>query len=110
MPGLLNPKVINLMISESKGFECCLPKWNHGFIEPFFAIYPVVKGYEKAKDILINENYGLINFIDKNWKINYISVENQIQPIDKNLLSLIIGLFFFSLGRHIGILPTREIQ
>ncbi|MFW9827558.1 MAG: molybdenum cofactor guanylyltransferase [Candidatus Thorarchaeota archaeon] len=86
---LINPKVINLMINESKGFECCLPKWNNGFIEPFFAIYPVVKGYEKAKDILINENYGLLNFIDKNWKINHISVENQIQPIDKNLLSLI---------------------
>jgi molybdopterin-guanine dinucleotide biosynthesis protein A len=86
---LINPKVINLMIIQSKGFECCIPKWNHGFLEPFFAIYPVIKGYRRAKEILINENYGLINFIDKNWKINYISVEKQIQPIDKNLASLI---------------------
>ncbi|MFX1568926.1 MAG: molybdenum cofactor guanylyltransferase [Promethearchaeota archaeon] len=86
---LIKPEVINLMISESQGFECCIPKWNNGFLEPFFAIYPVKKGFHKAKEILIDENYGLLNFIDKNWIINYISVENLIQPLDKNLISLI---------------------
>jgi molybdopterin-guanine dinucleotide biosynthesis protein A len=86
---LINPAVINLMINESQGFDCCIPKWNTGFLEPFFAIYPVEKGFQKAKEILINENYGLINFIDKNWKINYISVENVIQKLDKNLVSLV---------------------
>lgn len=86
---LINPDVINLMINESKEFECCIPRWSNGFLELFFAIYPVGKGYLKAKEILITENYGLINFIDKNWKINYVSVENTIQPLDKNLSSLI---------------------
>ncbi|MFW9999293.1 MAG: molybdenum cofactor guanylyltransferase [Candidatus Hodarchaeota archaeon] len=86
---LINPEVINLMINESQGYDCCIPRWKNGFLEPFFAIYPVEKGFQKAKEILINENYGLINFIDTNWKINYISVENSIQPLDKNLSSLI---------------------
>ncbi|MFX1504286.1 MAG: molybdenum cofactor guanylyltransferase [Promethearchaeota archaeon] len=86
---LINPKVINFMINESQGFDCCIPKWNNGFLELFFSIYPVEKGLQKAKEILITENYGLINFIDKNWKINYISVENSIQKLDKNLASLI---------------------
>jgi molybdopterin-guanine dinucleotide biosynthesis protein A len=86
---LINPAVINLMINESQGFDCCIPKWNNGFLEPFFAIYPVERGFQKAKEILINENYGIINFIDKNWRINYISVENKIQKLDKNLVSLI---------------------
>jgi len=86
---LINPEVIKFMINESQGFDCCIPKWNNGFLEPFFAIYPVEKGFQKAKEILINENYGLINFIDKNWKINYISVEKSIQKLDKNLVSLI---------------------
>jgi len=86
---LINPDVINLMINESHGFDCCIPKWNNGFLEPFFAIYPVEKGFHKAKEILINENYGLLNFIDKSWKINYISVEDSIQKLDKNLVSLI---------------------
>ncbi|MFX1390286.1 MAG: molybdenum cofactor guanylyltransferase [Promethearchaeota archaeon] len=86
---LINPKVINLMISYSKDVECCIPRWNNGFLEPFFAIYPVKKGFERAKQILLNQNYGLMNFIDKNWSINYISVEELIKPLDKNLVSLI---------------------
>lgn len=86
---LIKPNVIKYIISESNGFECCIPKWNNGFLEPFFAIYPVEKGYHKAKEILTTENYGLYNFIDKSWKTNYISVENKIQPLDQNLVSLI---------------------
>ncbi len=86
---LINPEVINLMINESQGFDCCIPIWNNGFLELFFAIYPVEKGFQKAKDILLTENYGLINFIDTNWKINYISVEKSIQNLDTNLMSLI---------------------
>jgi molybdopterin-guanine dinucleotide biosynthesis protein A len=86
---LINPEVVYLMINESEGFECCIPKWNNGFLELFFAIYPVDKGFKKAREILLTENYGLVNFIDKDWKTNYVSVENSIQKVDKNLLSLI---------------------
>jgi len=86
---LIKPEIIELMIKESEGYDGCLPRWNNGFLEPFFAIYPVEKGYYKAREILNSENYGLYNFIDKNWKINYVSVEKSIQPLDKNLVSLI---------------------
>jgi len=86
---LIKPEIIELMIKESEGYDCCIPRWNNGFLEPFFAIYPVEKGYYKAREILNSENYGLYNFIDKNWKINYVSVEKSIQPLDKNLVSLI---------------------
>ncbi|MFX1316534.1 MAG: molybdenum cofactor guanylyltransferase [Promethearchaeota archaeon] len=86
---LIKPEVIELMIKESEGYDCCIPRWNNGFLEPFFAIYPVEKGYYKAREILNSENYGLYNFIDKNWKINYVSVEKSIQQLDKNLMSLI---------------------
>ncbi len=86
---LIKPEIIELMIKESEGYDCCIPRWNNGFLEPFFAIYSVEKGYYKAREILNSENYGLYNFIDKNWKINYVSVEKSIQPLDKNLVSLI---------------------
>ncbi len=86
---LIKADVIKLMIDESQDFDCCIPRWNNGYLEPLFAIYPVEKGYRKAKDILINENYGLSNFVDPNWNIHYVSVEKSIQPLDKNLVSLI---------------------
>jgi molybdopterin-guanine dinucleotide biosynthesis protein A len=86
---LIKAEVVELMIKESYGFDCCIPRWNNGYLEYFFAIYPVEKGFQRAKEILITENYGVNNFINKNWNINYISVENSIQPLDKNLISLI---------------------
>ena len=86
---LIKQEVIQLIIKESEGYDCCIPVWNNGFIEPFFAIYPVKKAYQRAKWILQTENYGLLNLIDKSWKINYISVENSIRPLDKNLVSFI---------------------
>jgi len=86
---LIKAEVIKLMINESNEFDCCIPRWDNGYLEPFFAIYPVEKGFQRAKEILITEDYGLINFIDKNWNINYVSVEKSIQPLDKNLVSLV---------------------
>jgi molybdopterin-guanine dinucleotide biosynthesis protein A len=86
---LIKPEVIELMIDQAKGYECVIPRWKNGFLEPYLAIYPVEKGLLKAKEILTNENYGLLNLIDKNWNINYVSVEEKIQPLDKNLVSLI---------------------
>jgi len=86
---LIKPEAIELVIKESEGYDCCIPRWNNGFLEFFFAIYPVKLGLEKAKSILTKKNYGLVNFIDTSWKINYISVENSLKKVDKNLVSLI---------------------
>ena len=86
---LIKPQVIKLLMKEIIGYDCCIPKWENGFLEPFFAIYPVKETYERAKWILKSENYGLLNLIDENWKINYVSVENLFKPLDKNLVSLI---------------------
>lgn len=86
---LIKPEVIELMIVEAKGYECVIPRWKNGLLEPYLAIYPVEKGLLKAKEILTNENYGLLNLIDKNWNINYVSVEEKIQPLDNNFVSLI---------------------
>ena len=86
---LIKPQVINLLMKEVMGYDCCIPKWENGFLEPYFAIYPVKETYERAKWILKTENYGLLNLIGKNWTINYVSVEKLIKPLDKNLVSLI---------------------
>lgn len=86
---LIKPEVIKLLIKEIIGYDSVIPRWENGFLEPFFSIYPVKETYERAKWILKTANYGLLNLIDKNWKVNYVSVENLIKPLDKNLVSLI---------------------
>lgn len=86
---LIQYNVIEFIIEQSNGFDCCIPIWNNEFMEPLFAIYPVKKGFQKAKENIENRDLKLINLLDKNWKINHLSVENLIKPLDEKLLSFI---------------------
>ena len=86
---LIKPEVIELLIKEVEGYDCCIPRWNNGFLEPLFAIYPVEKTYELAKKTIQEKNYAFNSIIDKTWSINYISVEESIKPLDQNLVGLI---------------------
>jgi len=86
---LIKPKVIELMITRAKGYDCCIPKWNNGYLEPLFAIYPVNSTFSLVKKTIQEQNYALNNIIDESLHINYISVEESIKPLDQNLVSLI---------------------
>jgi len=86
---LLKPEVIQLMIREAEGYDCCIPRWNNDFLEPLLAIYPVKNTYENTKRKLEQKNYALSSIIDSNWNIKYVSVEKSIQLLDENLVSLI---------------------
>ena len=84
---LLKREVIELMLKESQGYDCCIPRWNNGYLEPLFAIYPIRKGYSESKKNLVSSKYRLREILSKDWKIKYISVENKIKPFDKELLT-----------------------
>ncbi len=86
---LIKFDIVELLIKKSEGFDCCIPKWDNGFLEPLFAIYSVKDALLKAKESLENKTYKLLNLFDANWKINYISVENDIKPLDRELTSFI---------------------
>ena len=86
---LIKPEVIELLIKEVEGYDCCIPRWNNGFLEPLFAIYPVEKTYVLVKKTIQEKKYAFNSIIDKTWNINYISVEESIKPLDQNLVGLI---------------------
>jgi molybdopterin-guanine dinucleotide biosynthesis protein A len=86
---LIKPKVIELMINRVKGYDCTVPRWNNGYLEPLFAIYPVNNTFKLAEKSIQERNYALNNIIDESLNINYISVEESIKPLDQNLVSLI---------------------
>ncbi|MFX1374412.1 MAG: molybdenum cofactor guanylyltransferase [Promethearchaeota archaeon] len=86
---LIQKKIIELLITQSEKFECCIPQWENGLLEPLFAIYPIEKALNSSEYNLRHKNYKLVNLIDKSWNINYISIEKLIKPLDKNLLSFI---------------------
>lgn len=86
---LINYDVLELLIETSIGYDCCIPQWNNNFVEPLFAVYSIEKLFRKTKENLKEYNLKLSNLLDRNWKINYLSIENVIQPIDNNLLTFL---------------------
>ena len=82
---LIQQNVIELIIEQSKDYDCCIPKWDNGFLEPLFAVYPIKKSYYRAKENLKKGNFKLSSLLNNKWKINYISIENSIKLLDNNL-------------------------
>lgn len=86
---LIQHEVIKYIIKQSKGADCCIPRWNNGFIEPLLAVYPTKRGFYKTKKKLLKNDFKLTNIADKTWRINYLSIEKSIKPLDEELLSFI---------------------
>lgn len=84
---LVKYEVILYLIEQCKHYDCCIPKWSNNLLEPLLAIYPVKKVYETSLKNLKTSQYKLTKIIDKKWKTNYISIEQEIKKIDPLLLS-----------------------
>jgi molybdopterin-guanine dinucleotide biosynthesis protein A len=81
--------VVNLLIEQSIGYDCCIPQWDNGFIEPLFAIYTIQKALNRLEIKIERHDLKLTNLVDENWKINYLSIENTITKLDKKLRSFL---------------------
>ncbi len=86
---LIQKDVIELLIEESKEYDCCIPQWHNGLLEPLLAIYPTKKALVSTEKNIKSGSYKLVNILEKTWKINYISIEKSIQPLDSKLKSFI---------------------
>ncbi len=84
---LVKFEVVKLLIKRSKNFDCCIPKWNDNLLEPLLAIYPIKSAYETARYNIRESQYKLTKIISKDWKINYVSIEDEIKKVDPNLFS-----------------------
>ena len=86
---LVKFEVIEYIINNCEGFDCCIPKWmkNNNFLEPLLAIYPIDKAYETSKRNITQNQYKLTRIISPDWKTNYIPIETKIKTIDSKLIS-----------------------
>lgn len=86
---LIEKSVLGYLIEQCKSFDCCIPQWTNGFLEPLFTIYPINKALVTARKNLKKKTYKLTNLISPNWKTKYISIEREIQPLDNNLITFL---------------------
>jgi len=84
---LVKYEVIDFLIKQCKKFDCCIPQWNDNLLEPLLAIYPIKNAYETSNRNMKENQYKLTKIISKEWKTNYISIEQDIKKIDLYLLS-----------------------
>jgi len=86
---LIKKEVLKYIIEQCKNFDCCIPQWENGFLEPLVAIYPVKKALKTAKKNLKIQSYKLTNLLSAKWKINFISIEKDIKIMDEKLSTFI---------------------
>jgi len=86
---LVKFEVIEYIIDNCEGFDCCIPKWKNDFLEPLFAIYPIGKAYEISKLNLKRSVFKLTKLVSQAWKTNFISIEDEIKFLDTKLHSFI---------------------
>jgi molybdopterin-guanine dinucleotide biosynthesis protein A len=86
---LIEKRVFEYLIERCQSFDCCIPQWNNGFLEPLFTIYPINKALVTAKKNLKKKTYKLTNLISPNWKTKFVSIEGEIQPLDNNLITFL---------------------
>ncbi len=84
---LVKFEVIDFLIHQCNKFDCCIPKWQNNLLEPLIAIYSIKNAYESSIRNIKQNQYKLTKLINKDWKVNYISIEQDITKIDPNLLS-----------------------
>ena len=86
---LIKYEVIKFIIEESKGYDCCIPRWNNGYIEPLLAIYPTKNAYFRSEEKLLKKEFQLTSLVENKWKIKFLSIEDSIKPFDEDLVSFI---------------------
>ena len=86
---LIQFNVVKFMIEQSYGFDCCIPRWKNGLLEPLFTVYPIEETITSAEENINKKDYKLVHLLKDKWKINYISIEKSIIPLDKDLISFI---------------------
>lgn len=86
---LIKYEVLIFMLKESLNFDCCIPRWKNGYLEPLFAVYPIKKGYLMAKQNLKLKKFRLRELLNEDWKINFVSIEDKIKNFDNELKSFL---------------------
>lgn len=86
---LIKKEVLKYLIEQCKNYDCCIPQWENGLLEPLLAIYPTKKALKAVKKNLKIQSYKITNLLAIQWKIKFISIEKSIKIMDKNLSTFV---------------------
>jgi molybdopterin-guanine dinucleotide biosynthesis protein A len=96
----IKPNVLHALFEYAKGYDAALPKWSNGRVEPLLAVYRRKSFIAVASKHQTEDN--LLPVVDNLYSIRYVSVEDEIKPLDPDLES------FFTIDSAEDLAKARE--
>lgn len=96
----VKPNVLFELFQSIHGYDAAVPKWNDGRTEPLLSVYSR-KAFLKATSQLRKQSFSAL--LDNFYAVNYVSVENNLKPLDPELHS------FFRVEDEAGLRKARQI-
>jgi molybdopterin-guanine dinucleotide biosynthesis protein A len=96
----IKPSVLHALFEFAKGYDAAIPKWSNGRLEPLLAVYRRKSFITVASKLQSEDN--LLPVVDNLYSIRYVSVENEIRPLDPDLES------FFTINSEEDLAKARE--
>lgn len=81
----VNEEVIELLFRRASDADAAIPRWNGERIEPLEAVYSRVPTLQAAQETLAPPDLSLEDMIRKLGRVVYVSVEDEIRNIDRDL-------------------------
>jgi molybdopterin-guanine dinucleotide biosynthesis protein A len=81
----INEKVVELLFQRGSGADAAIPRWRNGDIEPLEAVYKAASTLKAARATLVPSGLPLREMILKLAQVEYVSVEDDIAPVDPGL-------------------------
>jgi molybdopterin-guanine dinucleotide biosynthesis protein A len=84
MPSI-EPKVVEYLFRESANSSGAVPKWRDGRLEPLHAAYDCNATRSAARQVIDEHTRSMVTLIDHMPRIRFVSVEDEIAPLDPAL-------------------------
>jgi len=81
----VNIQVIRLLLKHAENADAVVPRWNTGHLEPLHAVYRCEPTWDEAEKALHEGNLSTADLINKLARVIFVSIEDEIKPIDHEL-------------------------
>jgi len=81
----IEPTVVEYLFNESVNYSGAVPKWSDGRLEPLHAVYDCNAARLATQQVTGEQVLNMISLIDHIPRIRFVSVEQEICPLDSTL-------------------------
>lgn len=84
----VEPKVVEFLFRQNDKSGSVVPRWNDGRIEPLHAVYERDAARHGVSEAIKEQSLSMIGLVEHTPDVHFVSVENEIKPIDPSLKTL----------------------